>query len=352
VTHPDPSPATRGLTPAEVLCPGHRIESRHRLAKPTTRPDEPGRVIRDCLHPRVHHEHGTRTAYVLDRCRCSPCTGANRAEARRRRKAIAYGRWAPLVSAEAARQHVLHLRRLGLSLMRIARLSGVGYGTVARLVYGDPSRQHSPTARVRHETQQRLLNVRTDVNCPPAGCRVAAAGSRRRVQSLVAAGWPLPTVAQRLGRRPGSLRRTLTANTVTSASARRITTLYDVLRDKPPPNSTAIERAKATRARTEGAQCGWLPPWAWDDIDNDNDDQDHGSGQGGEGGEGGEGASWLDEVAIARAMQGDSVRLTHAERDEAIARLTYRGVSARQIAALLETSSRNVVRRRAARRTV
>jgi len=342
VTDPDTRPATCGPAPADATCRGDRIESRQCVATPAANSDEPGRVIRDCLHRQVHHEHGTRTAYVLDRCRCSPCTAANRLEAQRRRKAIAYGRWTGLVPAEAARQHVQHLRALGLSLQRIARLSGVGYGTVARLVYGDPSRRQPPTARLRHDTQQRLLNVLADVNSIPPGCRVTAAGSRRRVQALVAAGWPLPTLAQRLGRRPGNLRRTMTANSMTAASARRITKLYDGLCERPSPNRTAVERANAARARTEAAQSGWLPPWAWDDIDHD--DQDNGSGQGSDG------ESWLNEIAIEQAMRGDSVRLTRAERDEAIACLTIRGVSARHIAALLGTSSRNVVRRRAARR--
>ena len=344
MTHPKSDATTCGPAPADPNCRGDRLESRRCVVAPAGIPGEPGRFIRDCQHPQAYHEHGTRTAYVLDRCRCAPCTVANRLEAQRRRRAIAYGRWTPLVPAEAARQHVQHLRALGLSLKRIATLSGVGYGTVARLVYGDPSRCQPPTARLQHDTQQRLLNVLADVDSIPAGCRVPAAGSLRRVQALVAAGWPLPTLAQRLGRRPGNLRRTMTANTVTAATARQITTLYDELRDRPPPNTTAVERANASRARTEADQAGWLPPLAWEDIDHDNDDQDEGSGQGGEG------ESWLDEIAIEQGMRGESAGLSHAERDEAIARLTHRGVAASHIATLLGTSSRNVVRRRAARR--
>lgn len=36
------------------------------------------RVARECEHPGHPHRHGTRVAYVLDRCRCEPCTAANR----------------------------------------------------------------------------------------------------------------------------------------------------------------------------------------------------------------------------------------------------------------------------------
>lgn len=246
MTHPDTRPATCGPAPADARCRGDRIESRQCVATPAANPDEPGRVIRDCLHRQVHHEHGTRTAYVLDRCRCSPCTAANRVEAQRRRKAIAYGRWTGLVSTEAARQHVQHLRALGLSLKRIATLSGVGYGTVARLVYGDPSRRQPPTARLRHDTQQRLLNVLADVNSIPPGCRVTAAGSRRRVQALVAAGWPLPTLAQRLGRRPGNLRRTHDGE---QRNRRKRTSYHEALRRAVRQVTTQPHRGRARQRR-------------------------------------------------------------------------------------------------------
>jgi hypothetical protein len=40
----------------------------------------------------------------------------------------------------------------------------------------------------------------------------------------------------------------------------------------------------------------------------------------------------IDEIAVERAMDGDHVTLTRAERDEAVRRLTARGLSVRQIA--------------------
>jgi hypothetical protein len=344
VAHPDTSPAACGQAPEDASSQRNRLQSRPLAATPAANPEEPGRVIRDCQHPQVHHEHGTRTAYVLDRCRCSPCTTANRLEAQRRRTAIAYGRWTGLVPAEAARQHVQQLRAVGLSLHRIATISTVGYGTVARLIYGDPSRRQPPTTRLRHQTQQQLLTVPLDTCSVAPGGRVDAIGSQRRLRALIAVGWPLPTLALSLGRSPGNLRRTMQANTVTAQSADRIVALYDGLCDTPPPNRTPVERANAARTQTDAAQSGWLPPWAWDDIDHDNDNQPNDSDQEGDC------ESWLDEIAIEAAMHGDPVRLTRAERDEAIARLTHRGISARRIAALLGTSSRNVVRRRAARR--
>lgn len=115
---------TSGRQPAQL-----GIEHRASAHRPT----------RDCQHSRVNHEHGTRLAYVLDRCRCPSCTTANRLEAKRRRTAIAYGRWTGLIDAGPSREHIGHLRAAGLSLQRICSVSGVGYGTLAKIVYGDPS---------------------------------------------------------------------------------------------------------------------------------------------------------------------------------------------------------------------
>ena len=72
----------------------------------------PGRqtVRRRRLHVRARHQHGTRAAYVQDRCGCGPCTAANTAAQRRRSTAIAYGTWTGLLDAAEVRAHVQSLR--------------------------------------------------------------------------------------------------------------------------------------------------------------------------------------------------------------------------------------------------
>ncbi len=234
-------------------------------------------------------------------------------EAQRRRKAIAYGRWQGLVPADVAREHVQQLRSVGFSLQRIAALSGVGYGTIARVAYVDPSRRQPPSERLRHDTEQRLLNLRAEAGTFQPGARVEATGSRRRLQALMAAGWTLATLARHVGRSPANLRRTMHAKMVNDASARRIATLYDELHDVAPPGRNAGERAKASRAKAAARESGWLPPWAWDDIDHERDELAI---------EEDELGPSIDEIAIDKAMQGESVRMTSAERDEVIARLT------------------------------
>lgn len=56
--------------------------------------------------------------------------------------------------------------------------------------------------------------------------------------------------------------------------------------------------------------------------------------------------TYIDEIAVERAMHGEPVRLTRAERLEVVARLTARGYSLNQIAERLHSSRRRVERAR------
>lgn len=54
---------------------------------------------RDCQHPRVKHQHGTRAAYVRDQCRCRERTIANNAAGNQMHRERTFGRWKPYVDA-------------------------------------------------------------------------------------------------------------------------------------------------------------------------------------------------------------------------------------------------------------
>ena len=298
------------------------------------------RPVRDCQHTQVHHEHGTRAAYVLDRCGCQPCTSANADSERRRTTGIVYGDPSGLIDAGPTRRHVQELRDAGLSLVRIAALSGVGQGTVNALVYGVPVRHQPPPVQVRSDTARRLLSVQFDPNDVAPGRRVDATGTHRRLQALATLGWSIPALAVRANLTTRTLRRALTNPTVTARTARTIAALYDHLHATPAPRRTAHERAAAKKAAARARTAGWAPPQAWDDIDNDlpvTADEPTVD-------------TIVDDVAVERAMSGQPVPLTPAERREAVARLTRRGLSARRIAELLHTTSRTIVRVRGANR--
>ncbi len=118
----------------------------------------------------------------------------------------------------------------------------------------------------------------------------------------------------------------------------------------PPPDphdrrAPSAERRASDAARRYATARGWRPPLAWDDIDAGTPGA--GSSDAGLGSV----VDDVDEIAVERAMTSDRVRLRPNERDEAIRRLTARGMSLRQIAARAGVSPRTVGRRRRAPRT-
>ena len=183
-----------------------------------------GRPTRDCAHSGQPHRHGQRAAYVKDRCRCNPCTAANTAAGRTAARGRALGRPGPLVDAGDVRAHLGQLRRAHVGYAQIARLSGTS-ATHIREIAGTVVRSGNrpPIRRIRTDLAVRLLAIEpTPANRAPH-CHVDATGARRRLQALVAIGWPPDTLAHRLGRTPADLRRTLTCTTaVTERSARHV----------------------------------------------------------------------------------------------------------------------------------
>lgn len=294
---------------------------------------------RNCRHPRAKHQHGTRAAYVRDQCRCRGCTIANTAASNQMHRERAFGRWAPYVDATPARQHIQVLRDVGIGVDQIAKLAGLSSSHLRGMIYPS-SRGKPPFQKVRRETAERILAVPAEDTSRAANSHVDATGTRRRLQALVTVGWAQAWLARELHRSPANLRRSMTSESVTARTAQLVTDMYERLWDAPPPRQSIAQRNASDAARAHATQHRWLPPLAWDDIDEDPDpapDQPDISGD----------DSDLDEIAIERAITGDTrVRLTHAEQIEVVRRMSERGRSIRTIAELLSTSKRTVSRHR------
>src|SRR5580704_10641412 len=140
--------------------------------------------------------HGTPTMYSHGRCRCVPCRQAASTAARHRYRMIAYGQWEPFTDATPVREHVRSLQAQGLGWQRIAELAGVAAPTVSSLLYGRAGRP--PTGKVRTATAEALLASRPALDDLPATAPVDAAGTRRRMQALAAAGWSAQRLADHL----------------------------------------------------------------------------------------------------------------------------------------------------------
>ncbi|MBM7808525.1 AraC-like DNA-binding protein [Geodermatophilus bullaregiensis] len=299
------------------------------------------RLTRECSHPQACHRHGTRAAYVKDRCRCTECTAANTAASRTATRERAYGRWQPYVDASPVREHIAALRAVGIGVERIAHLAGISVSHIRELAERDHG--DSPgTQRVRPGTAARILGIGISDASRAPHSRVDATGTRRRLQALQAVGWSVELLAVQLGRRPNSLHRSMTGRSVTAGTAQEVTTLYEQLWHIRPPRMTGEQRAAADAAQAHAAAQGWLPPLAWDDIDSDPTPPATIAGASQQGD--------MDEIAVERALAGDHITyddLTTVEQQEVIRRLTARGSSIRDIAAQLGTTKRTVSRRRA-----
>jgi hypothetical protein len=232
------------------------------------------------------------------------------------------------------------LRRDGVTLTQIAQAARVPLGTISRLARGIDD--DAKPGRMGCWTAARVLSVTPENAARVARGRVDGLGTRRRIQALVALGWPLPELAHRLDRTPQNLRASLASGRVAASTATAVGELYKQLWDKDPTAWGGVAPRHAREARELARRCGWPAPLAWDDIDHD-----HATAAiPAEGGE----IDELDvEIAIERLLNGVPVRLRIGERDEVIARLTARGHSLPRIAELLGVSDRTISRRRARR---
>lgn len=227
------------------------------------------RIARECTHGGIH-VHGTRVAYVKDRCRCEDCTTASRVAEQKRRRARLYGIDAGLVDAQPVRDHLAVLSEAGIGYKRAAKLAGVSVTAVQTVLYHHPDRPDAgPAKRVKRETAEKILAVEPSLDILGDGALVPSRGPARRVQALVARGWSQEKIAARAGITSQRMRPILDGVPATAATVRAVNALYEELWDQAPPEGTHRDKIAASRARGRAARLGWVPPAAWDDIDHD-----------------------------------------------------------------------------------
>ena len=296
-----------------------------------------GGTRRDCQHPHHPHEHGTRTAYKKDGCRCRPCMDANAEASRTRDRDLTYGRWNPYVDADVVRAH----------------LAAAAYRRPRPAADRATDRRQRTAPRLHHQRRPGPPSRNTCASTPPAASSPSnpprptspptarstapepAAACKRSSHSA----GPRPGSPERLGRDRTNLRRALFTDEVTARTAADVAHLYEQLWNTRPQADTSRARRAIADALAKAAQHHWLTPLAWDDIDHNpepptptpDDSED------------------IDEIAVDLVLAGHGIRLsqlTPAEQDEAVRLLTERGKSVRDIAEQLATSTRTVSRRR------
>lgn len=204
--------------------------------------------------------HGSEARYqgAIGRpgCRCRTCvTGYTRAGQRRLLAHLA-GQ-PPKIPTGEVTAHLQQLLAADMSLSAIARAAGVSRDTVT-----EHARGTHPF--IRRSRAVRILAVRPEHADPT--CLVSALGSRRRIQTLYAAGHGAYIIARHtdgLTARAVDYILNGTRSTVTIATRDAIAAAYQQLADKPVSNPRTQRRANAE---------GWPGPDYWDDDDFDDPD--------------------------------------------------------------------------------
>lgn len=170
----------------------------------------------------------------------------------------------------------------------------------------------------------------------PLNGRVDATGTRRRLQALIALGWNQSQIGAAIGIDERLMHRLMNKQQVTRSTRDRIAAVYERMSATLPPETTAISRRSVTLSKARARRNGWVPPLAWDDIDNDERPAivEHVAY-----------ATQVDTVAVDLALKGSrAVRLTPAERRICVQQLHSRRWSDKAIATLIGCDEKTVAR--------
>lgn len=180
------------------------------------------------------------------------------------------------------------------------------------------------SAKLRYDKRRRLDAV--------SGLhrRIPAWRAIRRLNALQALGWPLRRLESEIGVTFRSLSTIRQQSTVTAATFEAICEAYERLSMSPPVADTVGELSGMARTRNAALRNGWLPPLAWNDIDDPDErptvtrDRTWGDG---------DWQDYVDHAVVWRVIneQTSPRKLTRAEATEVTRILLSRGTSTFEI---------------------
>lgn len=276
------------------------------------------RTPKPCPHKKPH-QHGERATFKVCGCRCYPCSNANTRYQQAHDRAKLYGRptttW---VDAAPVREHVRALSAAGMGRRTIARAAGVPESNIVRLLYGRGATP--PTRRCNPGFARKILAIEIPTFGGLADHAVVdSTGASRRLQALVALGYPQAELARRLGVLPSNFTPLVYGRRDILARVHRdVVALYDELSMTPGP--AGLSRS---RALSHAVKNGWLPPIAWDD--DMIDDPEAGPATGGT-------EDAVDEHAVTLVLDGQPMTLTGRDLEAAALLLIDKGLDYAAIA--------------------
>lgn len=201
-------------------------------------------------------ERCSRPYFPLRRGYCHRCDMTRRAT---------FGYQCSYVDADPVRAHITVLRAAGMGLRHIARVAGLNRKLVQNIVYGRAERGSPPCKRVSAATSAAILAVpipQRDRDAVADGDLVDAVGTVRRLQALVAWGYPRSHLGAQLGwtggptSYSGNISKLMRSTQVRASTAARVDAMFRELQMVP---------GWSSRARSEGAAKGWPLPMDWDE---------------------------------------------------------------------------------------
>ncbi|MEW5833609.1 MAG: hypothetical protein AB1832_00975 [Pseudomonadota bacterium] len=171
------------------------------------------RGLRPAAELAANRPHGDRLRYVGG-CRCDACRKANSAYESARQRARKAGDWNGIVSAEAARAHMVKLSRKGVGRRAIAAATDIADTLLSAIRTGRKT-------RIRARTERLILGVTPAVASDHA--IQSAARVHRLIERLLEEEYSEEYLAKRLGYATGRLQ---FGDRITVKNAARVERLY------------------------------------------------------------------------------------------------------------------------------
>lgn len=206
--------------------------------------------------PAEAFDHGDARRYRRG-CRCRPCTRAASIASRNHQYLRDTGRGA-LVPPNRAANHIRILRAAGAPDHEIKAAANVCNEVFYRIIRGE--------GRIHRDTAQRILAVPVPALPGPGnGQDIDGTGTYRRLQALIAAGWPGSYLGERLGKDKRYVAQLLAQRSarVRAWVADRVRRLYMELQDQRPEDH-GVPQTSVLRARLRAQRKGWVGPEYWD----------------------------------------------------------------------------------------
>jgi len=168
-------------------------------------------------------QHGTRVKYVIEKCRCQPCTEANRLYQRERdrhERRVQFGIEDPrpaFIDATETRQHLHWLSKVGVGKRQIHAETGISVTTIWKIRKGT-------VTKIRPTTADKILAVGRSKAAD--GARVDAKPTWKLINDLLKNGWTKTAIAKELGSQAKTPVLQLGRRTVTARQARAVQQLH------------------------------------------------------------------------------------------------------------------------------